>query len=1075
MENAIRKAAASKSPVLSLRYLGVQQLPDAVLEMTHLEELRLVGNCLTSLPKGLERLPLLKRIDIRDNPIGQVASRPGLMLDWASYESLQKSIDPLHVLGLGFIAPALPEISLDRFPNLLAISFDAPPASSEHSDDPPPVFEIDGRDRRVIEKMLASARDLKELEFYCLGLGSVLEGITAHKNLLELSMIGNSIRSLPRELVQLRRLRLLTLSDNQIDVLPEELWALSDLVHLDLGNNKLQTVPPGIGQLRDLSSLILNSNCIESLPDTFANLKRLRYLNLEDNLFTSVPELLFDLQSITSLNLSAYTGLYTTRGRGNQRVRGTKKHPPGLTEIPRDILRLHRLDTFDIQGHHFTTPPAEVVKDGLEAIKSYWRQREDVGTDYLCEAKLLIVGEPGAGKTTLANKLLDPSYPLDSGQISTEGIDILRWEFQTTLRPKDGGPSLNSMFRVSIWDFGGQEIYHATHQFFLTRRSVYVLVADSRKEDTDFQYWLNVVELLSDRSPLIIVKNEKQDRRRDIDESGLRSRFKGLREVMAVNLDGNRGLEDLAVRIRQHLEARPHIGEALPATWKRVREALEQDSRDYISLQEYLRICEANGFRRLSDKLQLSGYLHDLGICLHFQDDLVLKNTVILKPKWGTDAVYRVLDDPAVIAQRGRFLRSALDSIWSEDQYAGMRDELLQLMVRFQLCYRLENSDAYVAPQLLTPEKPQYVWPSSGILTLKYRYDFMPKGIFTRLVVALNHLIADQSFVWRTGAILERDGTRCEVIEDSSRREIGLRAVGQYPREIIAIVDHAIGRIHDSFQHFKCETWVPCRCSSCSVASEPQHYPFDVLRRFARDEKPIQCHASYELVNARELVDAVLSGGNSQGVVHRDVEEIVDLESGHATESTRPTTSEVFVSYGWNDESDSFVDALSAAFDGRGVSLIRDKSEMTYKDSILRFMQRIGGGNAVVVVISRKYLESPNCMFELAEISDHRDFRDRVFPVILPDARVFDPESVLDYIKYWEDRIKSLDAKMRIVELTNLQGIQNELNLYRRIRSIIAEIVDVLRDMNVLSVKSNRDTVIQEVVKAVVARLKAGT
>ncbi|WP_347242416.1 hypothetical protein [Nostoc sp. FACHB-888] len=27
-------------------------------------------------------------------------------------------------------------------------------------------------------------------------------------------------------------------------------------------------------------------------------------------------------------------------------------------------------------------------------------------------------------------------------------------------------------FRVNIWDFGGQEIYHATHQFFLTRRSL---------------------------------------------------------------------------------------------------------------------------------------------------------------------------------------------------------------------------------------------------------------------------------------------------------------------------------------------------------------------------------------------------------------------------------------------------------------------------------------------------------------------------------------------------------------------------------------------------------------------------
>ena len=27
-----------------------------------------------------------------------------------------------------------------------------------------------------------------------------------------------------------------------------------------------------------------------------------------------------------------------------------------------------------------------------------------------------------------------------------------------------------------VWDFGGQQIYHATHQFFLTKSSLYVLV-----------------------------------------------------------------------------------------------------------------------------------------------------------------------------------------------------------------------------------------------------------------------------------------------------------------------------------------------------------------------------------------------------------------------------------------------------------------------------------------------------------------------------------------------------------------------------------------------------------------------
>ncbi len=52
-------------------------------------------------------------------------------------------------------------------------------------------------------------------------------------------------------------------------------------------------------------------------------------------------------------------------------------------------------------------------------------------------------------------------------------------------------------------------------------------------------------------------------------------------------------------------------------------------------------MCLQAGFKRREDALQLSGYLHNLGMCLHFQDDDVLAKTVILNPTWGTDAVYR--------------------------------------------------------------------------------------------------------------------------------------------------------------------------------------------------------------------------------------------------------------------------------------------------------------------------------------------------------------------------------------------------------------------------------------------------
>lgn len=587
-------------------------------------------------------------------------------------------------------------------------------------------------------------------------------------------------------------------------------------------------MPDWIGDL-NLQSLSLVDNNLRSLPDSLRNLKTLRYLSLDHNLFPTIPEWVCELATLERLSIASCY----------------------IREIPSWILDLPRLESLTFDGNPIDSPPAEVASKGLEAIRNYWRQRADEGVDYLCEAKLIILGEPGAGKTSLARKIENQNYNLRQTERSTEGIDVIRYRFPTVIRTQENG-ELKVLdkrdFQVSIWDFGGQEIYHATHQFFLTKRSVYVLVCDDRKEDTDFSYWLQIVEMLSDGSPLLIVQNEKQDRTRDINLSSLRAQFANLRGAISTNLDTNRGLDTVIRTIQKELESLPHVGAGLPATWKRVREALEQDQRDYISLEEYLNICQQYGFTKREDKLQLSRYLHDLGICLHFQDDPLLKNTVVLKPSWGTDAVYRVLDDPGVISARGLFTRTELDRIWSEEKYAGMQDELLHLMMKFQLCYALDPEQTFIAPQLLSSEQPSYSWDPMGGLIVRYEYSFLPKGIITRFVVATHHLIASGKLVWKTGVVLERDGSRAEVIEEYSQRRIRVRVTGPSQRELLAIVDEHLERLHTSFPRLQYERYLPCRCKECQEKSEPYGFALDKLLKMARKEQEIQCYESSEML-----------------------------------------------------------------------------------------------------------------------------------------------------------------------------------------------------------------------------------
>lgn len=701
---------------------------------------------------------------------------------------------------------------------------------------PPEVFNmeylesLDLTGNYIIElpEEIERLRNLKSLKLGFNSIETVPASIGRLRNLETLHLIGNQLRSVPKELGQLTRLTALS-AGNRLTYIPEALGELRNLTLLSLwsGDRKAQ-IPEWLIQLKSITELELVGFDITQIPDWVARWTGLRLLNLSSCQLIDIPDWLGNLQNLTTLLLE-----------NNQ-----------LTEIPITISTLRELEKLSLVGNRIKVPPPEIANKGIEALREYFRQLEAEGTDHLYEAKLLIVGEGGAGKTTLVKKITDPSYELRE-EDSTRGIDVVRWHF-----PLANGRT----FQVNIWDFGGQEIYHATHQFFLTKRSLYALVADSRREDTDFYYWLNITELLSDSSPILIVKNEKQDRHREINERALRGRFTNLKETLATNLATCRGLDTVLEEIRHQISHLPHVGTPLPSTWVRVREALEHDPRNYISLEEYLSVCEKHGFAGHKARLQLSEYLHDLGICLHFQDDPLLKKTVILRPKWGTDAVYKVLDNPRMIQNLGHFTRADLDHIWNEPEYAGVQDELLQLMMKFKLCYLVPGAaGSYIAPQLLSVNNPDYSWNEVDNLLLRYTYDFMPKGILTQFIVIMHHFIAKQRLVWKSGVVLSKDQTLAEVKEHYDRREVRIRVAGKHRKELLVIVTHELDKIHASYPRLDYNKLVPCNCSVCKSSPEPHFYGLKVLRRFFEDrQSTIQCQKSYEMVDVLALIDDVV-------------------------------------------------------------------------------------------------------------------------------------------------------------------------------------------------------------------------
>jgi internalin A len=654
-------------------------------------------------------------------------------------------------------------------------------------------------------------------------------------NLQSLTLFGR-FDSIPTWIGNFTRLTQLSLC-GFFSNLPSELANLKYLDTLRLYGD-YKTIPDWIFEYEYLQDLVLNGR-FDSVSDKLGNMQRLTRLGMAGK-FDLIPAPVFKLHLLTNLNMSFNA----------------------IRVIPSDILNLSNLIELDVSDNPIEMPPSEIVfkvnehthrMDNLEAIRNYYESLRDEEEDHLYEAKLLIVGEGGAGKTSFANKILDPKYELVHDEKSTEGIDVMQWTFPI---------NSEQTFRVNLWDFGGQEIYHATHQFFLTNRSLYVLIADSRKEDTDFNYWLNIVELLGEGSPVVIIKNEKQDRKRQIGEPQLRSRFPNIAKIIGTNLETNRDLGKVIDEIIHQLRHLPHIGTPLPRSWVAVRDMLEQDSRNYITVDDYYNICKVCDLHDRSKQETVIDYLHDLGVCLHFKSDPILKRYVILKPQWGTRAVYTVLDNQQVINNFGRFGRNQLDFIWNDISYKGMCDELLQLMMKFKLCYRIPDiEDVYIAPQLLSENQPDYNWDDADNLFLRYQYEFMPKGLVIRLIVAMHRYIPDD-LVWKTGVILERTTSRAEVTEHYQNNRIHIRVTGRNKKDFLAIIMHEIEEIHATYQGLKYDRLIPCNCEKCNNLTEPHFFKYDMLQRSLEETNEVMCEISFLMINTRNLLDDALPKSN---------------------------------------------------------------------------------------------------------------------------------------------------------------------------------------------------------------------
>jgi internalin A len=631
-------------------------------------------------------------------------------------------------------------------------------------------LNLSGLELTEIPELIAQLTNLKTLFLFNNQLTSLPNSIAQLKNLKTLFLHINKLTSLPDVITQLKNLQELYIHENKLTSLPDEIAQLKNLKTLDLENNKLTSIPDAITQLTNLQSLCLSGNELSSLPSMIAQLTNLQRLDLENNQLESLPEGIKQLSQLEQLYL----------------------HFNARLNLPPEILGR----TLGEVNLNEATPAKP-----LDILDYYFRIRHGEKRP-LNEAKLIFVGYGAVGKTSLVNRLVHKNFDKDSTQ--TQGIKITPWKIQL-----NGSEDV----RLNIWDFGGQEIMHATHQFFLTQRSLYILVLNGRQghEDADAEYWLNLIESFGDGSPVLIVLNKIKAYSFDLNRRALQQKFPNIKDFLETDCETSYGIGILRQTIERETDLLQYLRVAFPASWFGIKTRIASMPENFISFERYRDLCTYEGETNNKAQEQLSTYLHDLGIILNYKDDPRLRDTHVLNPKWVTKGIYTILNAEALAKNKGELNVCDFADILDPTAYPPDRHPFLfELMRKFELCVRFEDEGRYLIPQLLDKQQPPEAddFPAE-CLNFQYHYPTLPEGLLPRFIVR-THILSTHRPRWRTGVILGFDGATALVKADIQDKKvyISVNGSGDHRRRLLAIIRSDFEHIHSSFS-FKPQEMVP--------------------------------------------------------------------------------------------------------------------------------------------------------------------------------------------------------------------------------------------------------------------------
>lgn len=274
----------------------------------------------------------------------------------------------------------------------------------------------------------------------------------------------NNIYNIPPEISKLKNLKILIIGG---DWRGKDIWYRWRIKNIDF-----------VKQLRKLEILNVSNNMISELP-SLSNLKKMKSLHANNNLINKVgllkeidtlEEIYLSNNNLTNVNFLKKLKSLKTLDLHNNQISNLLPLKSNIDAIGIEDSKWV-VGTINVKDNNIDEAFINILRmpageDRKKEIDNYFKRLEQGSYVEVKKLKLILLGNTGAGKTTLAD-ILENKDKAANG--STHGVNFFNFNI------KD--------ITVRGYDFGGQDYYHNTHYSFFDNRALYAIIWGNNQKD----------------------------------------------------------------------------------------------------------------------------------------------------------------------------------------------------------------------------------------------------------------------------------------------------------------------------------------------------------------------------------------------------------------------------------------------------------------------------------------------------------------------------------------------------------------------------------------------------------------